>query len=59
MRKFFLMLMALGVSFAMVAGDKLSARTQVFLQKRANSAQQLNKTKVKRIEPDTIPSSIL
>ena len=39
MRKFFLLLMALGVSLTMVAGDKLGARTQVFLQKRANAVQ--------------------
>ena len=37
MKKLLLMLMALSVSLAMVAGDKLSAGTKVFLQKRANS----------------------
>ncbi|MBR5030188.1 MAG: S8 family serine peptidase, partial [Muribaculaceae bacterium] len=37
MRKFFLFLMALGVSLAMVAGDKLSAPTKVFLQQHANA----------------------
>lgn len=36
MRKFFLFLMALGVSLAMMASDKLSAPTKVFLQQRAN-----------------------
>lgn len=41
MRKFFLLLMALGVSLSMMAGDKLSARTQVFLQQRATAATQL------------------
>ena len=36
MRKFFLFMMALSVSLAMAAGDKLSAPTKVFLQQRAN-----------------------
>ena len=36
MRKFFLLMMALSVSLAMMAGDKLSAPTKVFLQQRAN-----------------------
>ena len=36
MKKFFLLTMALCVSLAMVAGDKLSAPTKVFLQQRAN-----------------------
>ena len=35
MKKFFLLTMALCVSLAMVAGDKLSAPTKVFLQQRA------------------------
>lgn len=37
MRKFLLLMMALSVSLAMMAGDKLSAGTKVFLQKRANA----------------------
>ena len=36
MKKFFLLMMALSVSLAMMAGDKLSAPTKVFLQQRAN-----------------------
>ena len=35
MKKFFLLMMALSVSLAMMAGDKLSAPTKVFLQQRA------------------------
>ena len=43
MRKFFLLLMALGVSLSMMAGDKLSAKTQSFLLQRANAVtQQIN-----------------
>ena len=42
MRKFFLLLMALGVTLSMMAGDKLSARTQAFLQQRANATQQFD-----------------
>ena len=36
MRRFFLFFFAVSVSLAMVAGDKLSAPTRVFLQQRAN-----------------------
>ena len=37
MKKLLFLLMALSVSLAMMAGDKLSAGTKVFLQKRANA----------------------
>ena len=36
MRKLFLFFVAISVSLAMIAGDKLSAPTRVFLQQRAN-----------------------
>jgi hypothetical protein len=40
MRKFFFLMMALSISFAMIASDKLSAPTKVFLQQRANAVAQ-------------------
>ena len=40
MRKFFLLLMALSMSLAVMAQDKLSAPTKVFLQQRANAVAQ-------------------
>ena len=46
MRKFFLLMMAFGVSLAMIANDKLSAPTKVFMQQYKNGvvAQQQGKT---------------
>ena len=40
MRRFFLILMAVSVSLAMMAGDKLSAPMKVFLQQRTNVTAQ-------------------
>ena len=40
MRKFFLFLMAISVSLAMVAGDKLSAPAKMFLQQRTAGVAQ-------------------
>ena len=54
MRKFFLFMMALGVSLAMIAGDKLSAPTQVFLQQRANAVAQAPDGKGTLATPKTI-----
>ncbi|MBP5687891.1 MAG: S8 family serine peptidase [Muribaculaceae bacterium] len=54
MRKFFLLLMTLGVSLAMMAQDKLSAPTQVFLQQRANAAAQAPNGKGVLAQPKAI-----
>jgi hypothetical protein len=54
MRKFFLLMMALSVSLAMVAGDKLSAPTKVFLQQRTNAAAQAPDGKSVLASPKTV-----
>ncbi|MBO4723142.1 MAG: S8 family serine peptidase [Muribaculaceae bacterium] len=54
MRKFFLILMAIGVSLTMIAGDKLSAPTKVFLQQRANAVAQAPDGKTVLALPKTV-----
>lgn len=54
MRKFFLILLALSVSLGMMAQDKLSAPTKVFLQQRANAAPQAPDGKTVLASPKTV-----
>ena len=54
MRKFILILMAIGVSLTMIASDKLSAPTKVFLKQRANAAAQVPDGKSVLASPKTV-----
>ncbi|MBR5638177.1 MAG: S8 family serine peptidase [Muribaculaceae bacterium] len=54
MRKFILILMAISVSLGMMAQDKLSAPTKVFLQQRANAAPQAPDGKTILASPKTV-----
>ena len=54
MRKYFLFLMAACVSLAIIAGDKLSAPTRVFLQQRANAVAQAPNGKSVLASPKTL-----
>ena len=54
MRKYFLFLMALSVSLAIIAGDKLSAPTRVFLQQHAKAVAQAPNGKSVLASPKTV-----
>ena len=54
MRKLFLFFVAISVSLAMIAGDKLSAPTKVFLQQHAKSVTQAPDGKTVLASPKTV-----
>ena len=54
MRKFLLLLVALSLSLAVAANDKLSAPTRVFLQQRAAAVQQPTDAKSTQAQPKTV-----
>ena len=54
MKRFFLFFLALGLAVTMIAGDKLSAPTRVFLQQRANAVAQAPNGKSILASPKTL-----
>ncbi|MBO4721317.1 MAG: S8 family serine peptidase, partial [Muribaculaceae bacterium] len=54
MKRFFLFLMVASMSLAMVAGDKLSAPTKVFMQQRMNTTSQAPNGKSILAQPKTV-----
>ncbi|MBO4723096.1 MAG: S8 family serine peptidase [Muribaculaceae bacterium] len=54
MKRFFLFMLVAGMSLAMIASDKLSAPTRVFLQQRANAVAQAPDGKSLLAQPKTV-----